>query len=395
MSYIIGAKRSAVGTLGGGFSNINIADVAGQVLTATLQHANINAEQVAEVILGNVLPHGQGMNLARQTALAAGLPVTSTAFTINQVCASGLRSVALAVQELEHLPDDAVMVAGGLESMSNAPHMVMMRQGQRLGDATLQDAINSDGLNCAIENYAMGITAENLAQHYDITRVQQDEFAYHSQLKADKAIKAGLFADEIVPYSYEYRGKPYQLAIDEHPRLTDLDKLATLKPVFKKDGTVTAGNASGINDGAAILLLGNEALAKNAPSHLPIAKIIGWANSGVAPAMMGIGPVTAVEKLLHDTDMSADSIDIFEFNEAFAAQLLAVIKGLQDKNIDIPLQKINPLGGAIALGHPLGASGARILVSLLHQLQRQKLKYGVASLCAGGGMGIALMVEMM
>ncbi len=396
MAYIIGANRSAIGTLAGSLSNQHIAQVAAQVATQALARAKILPNQISEVILGNVLPHGQGMNLARQTAINAGIPYEATALTINQVCASGLRSVAMAHDMIDSniMGENAVMMAGGLESMTNAPHMLNIRQGKKLGDAILIDAINQDGLNCAIENYAMGITAENLAERYSISRDAQDEFAYQSQMKADKAIKAGLFQDEIIPYHYQKRGKEMTFDTDEHPRLSDVATLSGLKPVFKKDGTVTAGNASGINDGAAIVIVGNETHAENTSTDAPVAKIIGWATSGVNPAIMGIGPVSAIDKLLQKTGVSINDIDALEINEAFAAQALAVMKGLHEKNIIIPPEKLNPRGGAIALGHPLGASGARILVTLLHHLKQEKLKYGIASLCVGGGMGMALMVEM-
>ena len=396
MAYIIGAKRSAIGTFLGGLSKQSIADLAAQVAVAALKSANIAPEHISETILGNVLPHGQGMNLARQTAHKAGIPHSATAFTINQVCASGLRSVALANDMManEAVPENHALMAGGLESMSNAPHMVQMRFGHKLGDATLVDAVQHDGLNCALADCGMGVTAENLAEKYEISREAQDSFAYQSQLKTDKAIKAGLFADEIVPYIYQKRGQEISFAIDEHPRLTELSALANLKPVFKKDGTVTAGNASGINDGAAIVIVGNEAQAQNTDASAPIARITGWATSGVAPDIMGIGPVSAIQQLLAKTNISASEIDAFEINEAFAVQVLAVLKGLAVHNIIIPPEKLNPCGGAIALGHPLGASGARVLVTLLHHLKREKLKRGIAALCVGGGMGIALMVEM-
>ena len=395
MAYIIGAKRSAIGTFLGGLSKQSIADLAAQVAVAALKSANIAPEHISETILGNVLPHGQGMNLARQTAHKAGIPHSATAFTINQVCASGLRSVALASDMMANdMIQDHALMAGGLESMSNAPHMVQMRFGHKLGDATLVDAVQHDGLNCALADCGMGVTAENLAEKYEISREAQDSFAYQSQLKTDKAIKAGLFADEIVPYIYQKRGQEISFAIDEHPRLTELSALANLKPVFKKDGTVTAGNASGINDGAAIVIVGNEAQAQNTDASAPIARITGWATSGVAPDIMGIGPVSAIQQLLAKTNISASEIDAFEINEAFAVQVLAVLKGLAAHNIIIPPEKLNPCGGAIALGHPLGASGARVLVTLLHHLKREKLKRGIAALCVGGGMGIALMVEM-
>ena len=401
MAYIIGAKRSAIGTFLGGLSKQSIADLAAQVAVAALKSANIAPEHISETILGNVLPHGQGMNLARQTAHKAGIPHSATAFTINQVCASGLRSVALANDMManemmahEAVPENHALMAGGLESMSNAPHMVQMRFGHKLGDATLVDAVQHDGLNCALADCGMGVTAENLAEKYEISREAQDSFAYQSQLKTDKAIKAGLFADEIVPYIYQKRGQEISFAIDEHPRLTELSALANLKPVFKKDGTVTAGNASGINDGAAIVIVGNEAQAQNTDASAPIARITGWATSGVAPDIMGIGPVSAIQQLLAKTNISASEIDAFEINEAFAVQVLAVLKGLAAHNIIIPPEKLNPCGGAIALGHPLGASGARVLVTLLHHLKREKLQRGIAALCVGGGMGIALMVEM-
>ena len=385
MAYIFAAKRSAIATLGGALANIPIADVATEVIKNLLQTSGIVPAQIDEVILGNVLPAAQGMNLARQVAIQAGIPNHATAYTINQVCASGLRSVALGAQAIDSGMMNCV-IAGGLESMSAAPHALNIRAGKKFGDAKMIDTMQNDGLHCALENYGMGMTAENIAGKYQIGREAQDKFAYDSQVKADKAIKAGAFQAEIVPIKYQHKKQEMIFDTDAHPRLTTLDKLASLRPAFVADGTVTAGNSSGMNDGTACLILGN---AQMTATHKPMAKIIGYAVAGVSPDIMGMGPVPAIEKLLAQTNMSLADIDLFEINEAFAVQSLAVLREL-----GIAEEKVNIRGGAIALGHPLGASGARVLVTLLHALGASGLTRGIASLCVGGGMGIALMVEM-
>ena len=385
MAYIFAAKRSAIATLGGELANIPIANVATEVIKNLLQTSKIAPAQIDEVILGNVLPAAQGMNLARQVAIQAGIPNHATAYTINQVCASGLRSVALGAQAIDSGMMNCV-IAGGLESMSAAPHALNIRAGKKFGDAKMIDTMQHDGLHCALENYGMGMTAENIAGKYQISREAQDKFAYNSQVKADKAIKAGAFEAEIVPIKYQNKKQEMIFDTDAHPRLTTLDKLASLRPAFVADGTVTAGNSSGMNDGTASLILGN---AQMTQMHKPMARIIDYAVAGVSPDIMGMGPVPAIEKLLAQTNMNLADIDLFEINEAFAVQSLAVLREL-----NIAEEKVNIRGGAIALGHPLGASGARVLTSLLHALGASGLTRGIASLCVGGGMGIALMVEM-
>lgn len=381
--HIVAARRSAVGRLGGSLASLPAHQLGAEVLQALLGHAAMPAEAVNEVILGQVLSAGAGMNPARQAARTAGLPDSCTAFGVNQVCGSGLRAVALGAQQIR-CGDAQVVLAGGQEAMSQAPHLARLRQGHKLGDLPLVDSILHDGLTDAFHGCAMGATVQALATRLDISREAQDAFALQSQQRAVAAQAEGRFRDEIVPITVA--GK--RIEQDEHPRAdSSLERLSKLPPAFSTEGSVTAGNASGINDGAAAVLL----LAEPVRAHygLPsMARIAAWATAGVAPMDMGLGPVPAVHKALQAAGWTRDSVDLWEINEAFAAQALAVMQALQ-----LDSARVNVNGGAIALGHPIGASGARILVTLLHELQRRDLQRGVASLCIGGGMGIALCVE--
>ena len=381
--HIVAARRSAIGRLSGAFSALPAHALGAAVLRAVLDEAVLPADRVDEVILGQVLGAGAGMNPARQATRAAGLPDSCTAFGVNQVCGSGLRAVALAAQQIR-CGDARAMLAGGQESMTQAPHLLRMRQGHKLGDAPLVDSILHDGLRDAFHNCAMGATVQALATRLGIAREAQDAFALQSQQRALAAQREGRLADEIVPIAVA--GK--EVVQDEHPRADcSLERLAQLPPAFAAEGTVTAGNASGINDGAAAVLLLADTLRQDL-GLASLARVVAWATAGVAPMDMGLGPVPAVRMALQRAGWSPDSVDLWEINEAFAAQALAVIQELQ-----LDTARVNVNGGAIALGHPIGASGARILVTLLHELQRRDLRRGVASLCIGGGMGIALCVE--
>ncbi|MGU7954898.1 acetyl-CoA C-acetyltransferase [Streptococcus suis] len=384
---IVSAYRSAIGSFGGSLKDIHIADLGAQVLEAALQKNHIPADLIDEVILGNVLSAGHGQNIARQIALKAGLPETTSAYCVNKVCGSGLKSVLLAAQSIM-LGDNDVVVAGGIEIMSQAAYLSKSsRFGSKLGHITLEDSMLTDGLTDAFNDYHMGITAENVAERYQISREAQDTFAYASQEKAAKAIAEGRFADEIVPIKLKNRKGETIFATDEHPRLTPLEKLATLRPSFKKDGTVTAANASGINDGCAVLVLMSDEKASELNIQ-PLAYIEAYATSGLDPALMGLGPITASQKALQKLNKTVEDIDLFELNEAFAAQSIPVVKQL-----GIDSAKVNVNGGAIALGHPIGASGSRILVTLIHELIKQEKELGLCSLCIGGGQGISLIVS--
>lgn len=386
---ILAATRTAIGSFQGGLASVEAPELGAIVIRSVLEKTGIAAEQIDEVILGQVLTAGSGQNPARQTAIKAGLPVNVPALTINKVCGSGLKAVHLAAQAIQSGDADLV-IAGGQENMSLAPYVLpKARTGLRMGHAQLQDSMIQDGLWDAFNNYHMGITAENLAEKYELTREQQDEFAAASQLKASEAIAAGRFKDEITPVQIPQRkGDPIVFDTDEQPRAgTTADKLAKLKPAFKKDGTVTAGNASTLNDGAAVLLLASEAKAKEL--GLPVlAWVTAYASAGVEPSIMGIGPVPATRRTLEKAGWAIEDLDLVEANEAFAAQALSV-----NKELGWDTSKINVNGGAIALGHPIGASGARILVSLVHELIRRDGKKGLATLCIGGGQGVALAIE--
>ena len=384
---ITSAVRTPVGTLGGSLKNIQGHILGSVVIKEVLKRSKIKSNDIDEVIMGQVLTGSAGQNPARQAAIQAGLPIDKTAYVINQVCGSGLRSVAAGYQAI--MSSDAnIIVAGGQESMSNAPHAINVREGQKLEKSKLIDTMIKDGLWDAFNGYHMGITAENVATKWKITRKDQDNFALSSQTKAEKAQKNGKFENEIVPVVLKSKKGDSIFAFDEHPREgMTIEALTKLDPAFKKDGTVTAGNASGINDGAAAVILMSQSEA-NKRNLDPLARIISWATCGVDPALMGSGPIPASKKALEKAGWKISDLDLIEANEAFAAQSLAVIKDL-----GIPQEKVNVNGGAIALGHPIGASGARILVTLLHEMIKRDAKKALATLCIGGGMGIAMCVE--
>jgi acetyl-CoA C-acetyltransferase len=388
-AVILSACRTPIGSFGGVLKDVSAVDLAAVVVREAMSRARMAADQVGDVVLGCVLQAGAGMNVARQAALKAGLPIEVPAETVNRVCGSGLQAVVHAVEALQVGYVDAV-VAGGTESMSNAPYLLKgARWGYRTGNAEATDLLIAEGLTCAINPTHMGITAEEVASRFEISRADQDRFAAESQQRAARAARDGSFAAEIIPVDVPQRkGDPLHVDVDEYPRPgTTIEKLAALKPAFKKDGTVTAGNASGINDGAAALVVTTAKRAESAGTP-PLARILAYASTGVDPKIMGMGPVPAVRKALARAHLSIDAIDLFELNEAFAAQSLAVIGELH-----LDQDKVNVNGGAIALGHPIGASGARVLITLVHALRARRLRYGVASLCIGGGMGIAMVVE--
>ena len=384
---IAGAARTAIGTLGGALSGLP-AHVLGQAaIKEALARARVTAADVDEVIMGQIYTAAQGQNPARQAAVGAGIPVERTAFGVNQLCGSGLRTVALGYQAIR-LGDAGIIVAGGQESMSQAPHAVHMRTGQKLGNVELLDTMLKDGLMDAFYGYHMGNTAENIARQWQLTREEQDAFAVASQNKAEKAQKDGRFKDEIAPVTISTRKGDTVFDTDEFPRHgTTMDTLAKLRPAFDKSGTVTAGNASGINDGAAavVLMTAREAEKRGIS---PLARIVSWATAGVDPQIMGTGPIPATRKALERAGWKIGDLDLVEANEAFAAQTCAV-----NKDLGWDPAKVNVNGGAIALGHPVGASGARVLVTLLYEMQKRDVKKGLATLCIGGGMGIALCVE--
>lgn len=386
---ITAAGRSAVGTFGGTLSALTAAEIGSQVIRGVLERASVDPQIIDEVILGQVLTAACGMNPARQAALNAGLPVTTPAMTLNKVCGSGLKATHLASQAIR-LEDAGVVLAGGQESMSNAPHALPnSRKGQRMGPWKMEDTMIKDGLWDAFNDYHMGVTAENLAEDFGITREEQDAFAARSQQLAEAAQKAGRFADEIVPVEIPQRkGDPVVFDTDEFPRHgSTAEGFAKARAAFKKDGSVTAANASGINDGAAVVLMMSESRAK-ALGLEPIARIKAYANAGVEPRIMGSGPIPATRRCLERAGWGVDDLDLIESNEAFAAQALAV-----SKEIGWDPEKVNVNGGAISIGHPIGASGARILVTLLHEMQRRDVQRGLATLCIGGGQGVALAVE--
>ncbi|MGE6257677.1 acetyl-CoA C-acetyltransferase [Heyndrickxia sporothermodurans] len=385
---IVSAARTPVGSFGGSLANVSAVDLGVAATKEAIRRAGIQPEIVDEVLVGNILSAGLGQNVARQVAIHAGLLETTPALTINKLCGSGLRSVIMGAQFIA-LGDAEVIVAGGIESMSNAPYVLpKLRFGQKMGDAKVIDSMIHDALTDAFNHYHMGITAENIAEKWGISRQMQDEFALNSQMKAEKAQIAGKFADEIVPIEVHQRKKTLIIDQDEHPRHgMSIDQLEKLRPAFKEGGTVTAGNASGINDGGAMLVL----MSKEKADELGIevlAKITSYANAALDPKIMGYGPVPASKKALAKAGLTVSDIDLFEVNEAFAAQSLAVLQDLQ-----LEQDKVNVNGGAIALGHPVGASGARILVTLLYEMKRRDAKRGLATLCIGGGQGSALIIE--
>jgi len=384
---IAAAARTAVGTFNGTLANTPAHELSAAVIQELLKRSKLEAQEVSEVILGQVLQAGQGQGPARQASIKAGLPIATPAWSVNMLCGSGLRAVALGYQAIKN-GDSRIVIAGGQENMSLAPHAAYLRAGVKMGSSELVDTMIKDGLWDAFNGYHMGNTAENVAKQYEISRAQQDEFALASQQKAAKAQAEGKFKDEIVPFVIKSRKGDIVFDKDEHPRETSLEKLAKLGAAFQRDGgTVTAGNASGINDGAAAVLLTTEAEAARRGLE-PLARIVSWAQAGVDPAIMGTGPIPASQLALEKAGWKVADVDLVEANEAFAAQACAVNKAL-----GWDPAKVNVNGGAIALGHPIGASGARILNTLLFELKRRNAKRGLATLCIGGGMGIALTVE--
>jgi acetyl-CoA C-acetyltransferase len=384
---IVSAARTPVGAFNGALASLPAHELGKVAIKAALERAGIEGGQVSEVIMGQILSAGEGQNPARQASVAAGIPYGSPAWGVNQLCGSGLRTVALGYQAILN-GDSAVVVAGGQESMSMAPHCQHFRNGVKMGNFEMVDTMIKDGLWDAFNGYHMGNTAENVAQKYQITRQQQDEFAVGSQNKAEAAQKGGRFKDEIAPVTIKSRKGDVVVDADEYPRHgTTLDAVGKLKPAFVKDGTVTAANASGINDGAAavVLMTASEAAKRG---KTPLARIVSWAHAGVDPAIMGTGPIPASRAALAKAGWKIEDLDLIEANEAFAAQACAV-----NKDLGWDTAKVNVNGGAIALGHPIGASGARVLVTLLHEMQRRNSKKGLATLCIGGGMGIAMCVE--
>lgn len=385
---IVSAKRTAIGSFGGSLKDIPAATLGAEVVKKSLEEINLSPTLVDEVIFGNVLGAGLGQNIARQIAIFAGIPQEKSAFVVNKVCGSGLKSVVLGAQSIL-LGDNDIVVCGGVENMSTAPYYTKdARFGAKLGNFELEDSIIHDGLTDAFENYHMGITAENIAEQFFISRKQQDEFATLSQQKASTAIEKGKFSNEIVPITIKTRKEEKVFDTDEFVRSsTNLESLAKLRPAFKKDGTVTAGNASGINDGAACVILMSEKRASELGINI-LGFIDGYATAGLDNKVMGLGPIPATRKVLDKLNLTTDDIDLFELNEAFAAQSIAVLNEL---NLDT--SKVNINGGAIALGHPIGASGCRILVSLVHELINENKNRGLCSLCIGGGQGISVVIS--
>src|SRR5213082_850972 len=384
---IVSAARTPVGSFNGAFATLPAHDLGAIAIKAALERGGIEPGRVSEVIMGQILTAAQGQNPARQASIAAGIPVESPAWGVNQLCGSGLRAVALGYQAIMN-GDSEIVVAGGQESMSMAPHAAYLRNGTKMGSLEMVDTMIKDGLWDAFNGYHMGNTAENVAKQWQITRQQQDEFAVASQNKAEAAQKAGRFKDEIVPVTVKSRKGDVVVDSDEYPRHgTTLDAVGKLRPAFEKDGTVTAGNASGINDGAAAVVLMKASQAAREGRKV-LARIVSWAQAGVDPAIMGTGPIPSSRSALKKAGWKADDLDLIEANEAFAAQACAV-----NKDLGWDPAKVNVNGGAIALGHPIGASGARVLVTLLHEMEKRNAKKGLATLCIGGGMGIAMCVE--
>lgn len=388
-AVIVSGARTAIGSFGGALSDVAATELGRVVIEEAIKRAGIDRADVEEVIMGNVLQAGIGMNAARQSAIAAGIPDSIPSFTVNKVCGSGLKSIALAAQAIV-AGDAELIVAGGMESMSRAPYLLKKaRWGYRLGNAEIVDSMLSEGLTCAMAACHMGATAENVAAEGGISREAQDEFAAESQRRAEEAIAAGRFSEEIVPVMVpQKKGEATAFTVDEYPRKgTTAETLARLKPAFQKEGTVTAGNASGINDGAAAVLVASEERAR-LMELAPMAAVVSYATAGVDPRLMGLGPVPAIERALEKAGLESKDIDLFELNEAFAAQSIGVMNKL-----GLDASRVNVNGGAIALGHPIGASGARILITLLYEMRRRDVRRGLAALCIGGGQGIAMIVE--
>ena len=384
---ITAAKRTAIGKFMGSLSDYSAPELGKLAIEAVLNENNLDKNLVDELIMGQVLTGGSGQNPARQSLILAGLPIEKSALTINQVCGSGLRAVSLAAQSIMTNQSN-IVVAGGQESMTNAHHTINVRNGLKMGDGKLKDSMIVDGLWCAMKDYHMGTTAENISEKYNISKKEQDEFSTLSQNKAEEAQKKNKFESEILSVAVKHKKETVNFNNDEFPRHgSTLEKISSLKPVFKKDGTVTAGNASGLNDGAAALTLMKEETSEKL-NITPLVRIVSWATTGVDPAIMGIGPVSASKKALEIANWKLDDVDLIEANEAFASQSLAV-----SKEMKWDMSKVNVNGGAIALGHPIGASGARILVTLIHELIRSNKSKGLATLCIGGGQGIAMCIE--
>ncbi|MFY9556222.1 MAG: acetyl-CoA C-acetyltransferase [Blastocatellia bacterium] len=388
-SVVVSAARTAIGSFGGALIDVPATELGRIVIESAIERAGVDRSAIDEVIMGNVLQAGVGMNAARQSAIAAGIPDSVPSFTVNKVCGSGLKAVALAAQAIA-AGDAELIVAGGMESMSRAPYLLKKaRWGYRLGNDEIADSLLNEGLTCAMAGCHMGVTAENIAARYGISRERQDEFSVESQRRAEAAISGGRFDEEIVPVMIpQKKGESSAFKLDEYPRAgTTTDKLSRSRPAFQKEGTVTAGNASGINDGAAAVLVMSEERAR-LMELAPLAKIVAYATAGVDPRYMGMGPVPAIERALEKAELTLKDIDLVELNEAFAAQSLAVVGEL-----GLDAARVNVNGGAIALGHPIGASGARILVTLLYEMKRRNVRRGLAALCIGGGQGIAMIVE--
>ncbi len=384
---ITSAVRTAIGSLGGTLKNVPAYKLGSATISSAIKKSNIKPSDVNEVIMGQVLTGGTGQNPARQASMDSGIPKEAPSFVVNQVCGSGLRSIASGFQSILS-KNSNIVVAGGQESMSQAPHVIHLRNGKKIGDTELVDSMIKDGLWDAFNGYHMGITAENVAQKFQVTRKDQDKFAYESQTKAIKAQKENKFDDEIIPFTLQLKKGTATFKKDEHPRAgISMEALQRLKTVFQKDGTVTAGNASGINDGAAavVLMSGEEAEKRGIK---PLAEIKSWASCGVDPSVMGTGPIPSSKKALEIAGWKSQDLDLIEANEAFAAQSCAVVKELS-----LPMEKVNVNGGAIALGHPIGASGTRVFVTLIHEMLKRDSKKGLATLCIGGGMGVAMCIE--
>ena len=397
MVYIINAKRSPIGKFLGSLSSLRPSELAGQVIKKTIEESNIDPKTVDEVILGNVLPAGHGQGIGRQASIYAGIPYEVPAYTLNIICGSGMKSVMTAYSQIKSGVANLI-VAGGVEVMSQSAYVTSssVRTGSKMGSMELTDTLVNDGLTDSFNNYHMGITAENIADKYNISRERQDIFAIRSQKRAINAVDSGRFKDEIVPIEVKSRKSTVIVDTDEYPnRNTTLEKLNTLRPAFKKDGSVTAGNASGINDGASILILASEEAVEKYNLN-PIAELVSIGQGGVDPQVMGLGPVPAIEDALNRVDMKLTDIELLELNEAFAVQSLGVIeelKSIHNLNDEWFDERTNINGGAIAIGHPLGASGARITTTLIHEMKKKDLTYGLASLCIGGGMGTAVIVK--
>lgn len=384
---ITSAKRTPIGKFLGSLSNFSASELGKFAIDSVIEECKLDKNSIDEVIMGQVLTGGAGQNPARQASMLAGIPKEKSALTVNQVCGSGLRAVSLAAQSILTNQSN-VVVAGGQESMSNAHHTINLRNGLKMGDGNIKDSMIVDGLWCAMNDYHMGTTAENIAEKYNISKDDQDQFATESQNKTENAQKNNHFNNEIIPIEIKSKKETIEFNSDEFPRHgTTFDKINSLKPVFKKEGTVSAGNASGLNDGSAAVILMKESKA-NELNLKPLARIVSWATVGVDPTIMGIGPVPAVKKALEVASWTLDDLDVIEANEAFAAQSLAV-----SKELNWDLSKVNVNGGAIALGHPIGASGTRVLVTLIHELVRSNKNKGIATLCIGGGQGIAMCIE--